>query len=357
MFNNFAYIALLFIICILLLLRRILTENSKIIASRIVCACLIIFSGFRFCVGTDYNGYVDTFEKVVTQGRYYELEWGYYWLVKIVDRIGGTAQFVFLLFAFATITFIYKFIEHFSENVELSWLVFVCIGPYYVSTFNGMRQWLAVAIFAYSLRFIKENNFKKYLLFNMIGFLFHYSAIILIPFYWVLKAKGFSVFKSVIYYLVFQIFVLTGVVDRIAEELHAKSYVEGDGALTLDWAYYLFLVLSIGFIILDLVWKMFNDENVLWKNINMLSGLTVFLAITSSDLSNIIFTRFNMYFFIGYIILIPAVISKISNKFLKPIVMVSSIVLSITYYLYVTSTAKDLLPYQMSFDLFTWLRG
>ena len=271
-------------------------------------------------------------------------------------KIGGTAQLVFLIFAFATIWLIYKFIEYFSKNIELSWLVFVCIGPYFLSTFNGVRQWLAVALFAYSLIFVKERKLKYYLLFNTIGFLFHYSAIILLPFYWIIKSKKFNVLWLVACYFAFLISARTGLVDIVAEELHAASYLTGANTLMLDWAYYFFLALSIGFMVVSAVGGVFNDDEVfVWKNINMLSGLTVFLALTTTDLSNIIFTRFNMYFFIGYLVLIPATIEKVNHRFVRPLATVGIVLMSTMYYLYVTSTSSDLLPYQMSFDLFTWL--
>ena len=357
MLNNIAYIALLLIIGFLLLLRKNIAPKQKIIISRLITFTLIVFSGFRFCVGTDYESYSYMFYRILSVGRYYDIEWGYYWLVKLVNAIGGTDQLVFLIFSFATLYFIYKFIEYFSENVELSWLVFVCIGPYFLSTFNGMRQWLVVSLFAYSLRFIKESNFRKYLIFNIVGFLFHYSAIILIPMYWLLKAKNFDLVKICICIFAFQIASTFGVLEFIAEKLHAASYLMGAEAMKLDWSYYLFFALALGFIILQFVAPEIAGDNKIFKNMNALSGLTVFLALTTSTLSNMIFTRFNMYFFIGYIILIPSVIAHLKDKGLKHITIFLVGAFSVAYFFYVTSTATDLTPYKMNFDLFTWLGG
>lgn len=357
MFNNIAYIALLLIIGILLLLRKSIVPKQKKTISRLISFALIVFSGFRFCVGTDYEGYSDMFYRILSDGRYYDIEWGYYWLVRFVNAIGGTSQLVFLIFSFITLYFIYKFIEYFSEDVELSWLVFVCIGPYFLSTFNGMRQWLVVSIFAYSLRFVKESNFKKYLILNVVGCLFHYSAIILLPMYWLLRAKNFSLVKLCICFLAFQAASMFGVLDFIAEKLHATSYLMGDAAMELDWSYYLFFVLALGFIILQIVVPEIVGDNKIFKNMNALSGLTVFLALTTSNLSNMIFTRFNLYFFIGYIILIPSVIAHLKDVKLKHITVLLVGIFSIAYFFYVTSTAPDLTPYQMNFDLFTWIGG
>ncbi len=352
MFNNLAYIILLMVIIVLLFLRKSLDSKQKRVVSRIICLCLIVFSGFRFCVGTDFKGYSDTFDKIISMGRYYEIELGYYWLVQFVHSIGGTAQLVFLIFSFATLYFIYKFIEYFSENVEISWLIFICIGPYFLSTFNGIRQWLVTAIFAYSLRFVKENKLIKYLIINAISCLFHYSAVILLPLYWLLKIKNFNLVKIIICYIVFQIASLLGVLDFIAQKLHATAYLMGAAAFELDWSYYLFFALALGFIVMQSINPKIIGDNYMFKNLNALSGLTVFLAITTVNLSNMIFTRFNMYFFVGYIILIPLFISHLKDKKLKQFVVIMVCLCSVAYYFYVTATAADLTPYLMNFKLF-----
>lgn len=357
MVNNLAYIVLLMIIGTLLYVRKTIVPKQKKYVSRLICFCLIVFSGFRFCVGTDFEGYSDMFYRILAEGRYYDIEWGYYWLVRFVNAIGGTAQLVFFIFSFITLYFIYKFIEYFSEDVELSWLVFVCIGPYFLSTFNGMRQWLVVAIFAYSLRFVKETNFKKYFFLNILGCLFHYSAILLIPLYWLLKAKNFSLAKIGICYLIFQISSMVGLLDLIADKLHATSYLEGDAMMQLDWSYYVFFALAVCFVIISIVYPDITGEDKIFKNMNALSGLTVFLALTASGLSNMIFIRYNLYFFVGYIILIPLVIAKMKDSSLRRLMTFVIIGFSTMYFFYVTSTATDLTPYQMNFDLFTWLGG
>lgn len=342
---------------LLLLVRKSIVSNQKKTISRLICFVLVVFSGFRFYVGTDYDGYLDMFYRILSDGRYYDIEWGYYWLVKLVNAVGGTAQLVFLIFSFVTIYFIYKFIEYFSEDVELSWLIFICIGPYFLSTFNGMRQWLVVSVFAYSLRFVKENNIKKYFIFNIISCFFHYSAVILLPMYWLLKSKNLNLVKVGICYLGFQAAAILGLLDFTAEKLHATSYLVGNAAMELDWSYYFFFVLALCFIILQTIVPKIVGDNEIFKNMNALSGLMVFLALTTSNLSNMIFTRFNLYFFIGYIILIPLVATHLKDGKLKQITEFLVTVLSFAYFFYITSSAPDLTPYRMNFDLFTWIGG
>ena len=352
MLDNIEYIYLLIIVGLLLVWRTRARPEQKATISRLVCFCLIFFAGFRYYVGTDYRGYTKMYLAILQEGRYYDIEWGYYWMVKFFGAIDGTPQIVFFVFSFATIYFIYKFIEHFSDNVELSWIIFLCIGPYFLSTFNGMRQWLATAMFAYSLRYVKEDNFKKYALLNAFGALFHYSTVILIPLYWVLKAKNFSLVKILATYVVFQFCAMLGIINFLAEKLHATSYLEGDAAFEMDWSYYIFLLMAVCFMLLHTVMPQITDDLCIFNNMNALSGLSVFLAFTTSGMSNMIFTRFNVFFFIGYIILVPAVLMRIKEPELKRLITFAVVALCIAYYFYITSTAEDLTPYTMKFMLF-----
>jgi hypothetical protein len=66
-----------------------------------------------------------------------------------------------------------------------------------------------------------------------------------------------------------------------------------------------------------------------------------------------VFTRFNMYFFIAYLILVPNTIAEINEREYKFLVKTAIIVLCIGYYYLVTLTANDLTPYYMNIKLFS----
>lgn len=378
MINNWTYMILLAVISFLLFIRKKLITEDKKIMSICVCICLIIYSGFRYQVGTDYDGYAGMFDLIEQHGRYYNIEWGYYGLVKLCHMINGNAQLVFLLFSAITVYFVYRYIEYFSKDVELSWFLFVCIGPYYLNTFNGMRQWLAIAVFAYSLRYVQEKKPWRYLLLNSITVLFHFSTALLLPLYFILKSDKFNMKKTILCCAGLQLLNTIGVVKLLAEILHATSYLQGDAALELDMTYYLFLAMSIAcwaFSFLkqkDTMVSGFSrgskeapsehkaryrnalsqPVNTIFESINLLSCLTVFLAITSTGISNMVFTRFNQYFFIGYLILVPQLLSIFRNY--RTLLTVGVYLLSLLYYVILTSTASDLTPYRMNFDLFSW---
>jgi hypothetical protein len=377
MINNWTYMILLAVISFLLFIRKKLLPEDKKLMSIFVCICLMIYSGFRYQVGTDYDGYAEMFDMIKLFGRYYNIEWGYYGLVKLCHAINANAQLVFLLFSVVTVYFVYRYIEYFSKDPELSWFLFVCIGPYYLNTFNGMRQWLAIAVFAYSLRYVQEKKGWHYMLLNCITSLFHFSSLLLLPLYFVLRTRRFNMKKILLCYAGLQLLNILGVVRLLADLLHASSYLQGDAAFELDQTYYLFFAMSIvcwGFSILrqnetitaelNIGRKDSTSEYKAWykkvmslpgnnifESINLLSCLTVFLAITSTGISNMVFTRFNQYFFVGYLILVPQLLSTFKKS--RTLLTIGVYLLSLLYYLMITSTASDLTPYRMNFNLFS----
>ncbi|NLE62913.1 MAG: EpsG family protein [Bacteroidales bacterium] len=348
--KNWVYLILLFVIgCILFL--NSYRPNS--IYRKIIATLLIIFSGFRSDVGTDYLGYCSMFELIARKDRYYNIEFGYYYLVKFVQLCGGTQQLVFLIMSCFTIIFIYLYIENFSKNQGLSWIIYICIGPYFLSSFNGVRQVLAVSMFAYSLKYVHNNKFWKYALINIIGGLFHYSAFVLISFYKLLQKVELTISKAILVYLSYCILLALGVLGFILTYLHATSYIIGSDLLIMDKSYNIFIVLAIAcwvyYIFIESVTK---NKLRMFLNMNILSFIMVIIALTTKDISNIVFARFNMYFFITYLILVPNTILTIKQPYKRKIANILIIILCIGYYYHISLTANDLTPYHMNFMLF-----
>jgi hypothetical protein len=348
--NNWIYILLLIAIIILLLFDKRYTHNNF---RKSVAIILMLFSGFRYCVGTDYLGYCSMFDLIATRGRYYNIEYGYYHLVKFVQLIGGTQQLVFLIMACATIMFIYQYIEEFSADKELSWLLYLCIGPYFLSSFNGVRQVLPVAMFAFSLKYMKDGKFIKYLITNLIGFLFHYSAIIAIPLYFLFKKVKLTAVKTICIYLGLLLLYKVGLVNYLLTLFHASSYILGSDSFIMDKSYVIFAVMAV------FCWAYYffvtkdQQKNLqVFLNMNLLSFLMVLLGLTTTNISNMVFARLNVYFFIAYLILVPNTLVCIKNVKYRHVTNMFVILLCFSYYFYTTITATDLTPYLLNLKLF-----
>lgn len=146
----------------------------------LLISCLFIgFSGLRYKVGIDYESYERIFHLVENSDFdiLFLKELGFVFLIKGIVFIGGTSQLMFLFCSVFYQIYIYKFVKYFKANFYLAMLIFLCISPYYFASFNGLRQSIAIAVFAYSLKYVIERNFRKYLLLLVAtGFMAHASA-------------------------------------------------------------------------------------------------------------------------------------------------------------------------------------
>lgn len=349
---NLPYLILLAISIGLLLLHKHVDDKSKGKIEIIISFCLIIFSGFRYMVGKDYYNYAYQFKKISQDfTSFSDSEIGHRVLIKICSSLGFNSQMMFLLYAIFTILLIARFIRLQSNDIELSWMLFICIGPFYLSTFNGMRQWLAVALFANALIELSNKNFRKYALLILIATLFHYSSIIMIGFYFIVKREKFGITHVVSIYVLIQILCFTGIMGFLMNMLHANEFYDSDRSTKMDSTYLLFLGISILCWLYSRIMCNPDENSIAYYNLNLLSGLMVFCALTPSPISNIVFTRINLFFFIGYIVLIPKIICDLKPEKYRVLIKSGMLFLSIAYYYKLTSSNDTMIPYIMNFNL------
>lgn len=163
-----------------------------------ICAFIIpvIVAALRYNNGRDYLMYlgmmeayevhgstVNSFESVKT------VEVGFFLLLKLCGILWGNKYFLsFGLIALIICGFTYAGIWKQSSNVILSVYLFFAIGIYFDS-FNGLRQFLALSIIFYATKYVYSGQFKNYCIMVMVAILFHYSAVIMIPVYFIRKAN------------------------------------------------------------------------------------------------------------------------------------------------------------------------
>ena len=156
---------------------------------------MIFFYGLRASnVGSDTISYINMFVEDGNQ-RLGNL-WAYMWEEKspafvlfewIFYRILPFPQ----LWLIATSAFFFiafgMFIYENSETPVYSYFMFFTIFGTFQMT--GVRQSCAMAVFLMAYRYIKEKKIVKYLLMIGLAYLFHKSAVVLLPIYWFKNRK------------------------------------------------------------------------------------------------------------------------------------------------------------------------
>jgi hypothetical protein len=220
------------------------------------------------------------------------------------------------------------------KGLYLILAIFIYSSNMAIVFMNLMRQGVAVAIFFYASTFIKERNFKKYILFMLIGAGFHSSILFLIPMYFITKIKfskaSYFIFILISYFLVYTRLaqlILNSIVSMIP--MYSKYY-NHTFLLKED-----FNLLSIGVLLnvaLIYILVLFSNktkekEYLLEKNYYMIGVLINILAISTS-----MFDRIGIYFFIFGIIAIPKIIESIKNKNLRLFFIVLATLISTSFF-------------------------
>lgn len=158
-------------------------------------AVLVFFAGFRGDFCTDYSSYADFFRiindkysfKDIINGSFYN-EKGFVFFNKIVGSFTTSETIFMLVMALLTVALFFLMFKKYSLIPWLTVLMFVGVGSYYDS-FNITRQVLAAAIFFVSVKFLEEKKFVKYCIIVLLAAMIHRTALIMIPFYFLLTMK------------------------------------------------------------------------------------------------------------------------------------------------------------------------
>ena len=250
-----------------------------------------------------------------------------------------------------TLGFAYVYILRYSPYTYLSLLIFYSFGTYYFTTFNAMRQVVVVYVFFYSLKYIEEKSFFKYIISILLcAYFFHTTAILLLPLYFILQYNYSKFLKLIILVTLLSTSNLLIVIienSRYAMYLDFEKFISDVSLVT-----YLTLLISI-----IITFFKFNDNNPSTRillNINYFSIIIIGLMVVFANTPLIMVVgRISYYFTPVLIVLIPMSIDRLTitnNK--KIILVVVSIVLYALCFisLYFNGVSNKLVPFTTIFN-------
>ncbi|PRY88365.1 EpsG family protein [Mongoliibacter ruber] len=167
----------------------------------LILLVLSFFIGFRFEVGVDWSGYVSIYHSISSNSKFnysqqfYEL--GFYslnWLMGVFD-LGY--QGVFFIMAFISWYFYFKSVP---KYIIPFFVFFLFSEEYFFWGMNGVRQFAAMGLWVFSVKFIVDRNFKLFLLLVCAASLFHSTSLLLIPFYFLPYDKLYNQFFWILIY-------------------------------------------------------------------------------------------------------------------------------------------------------------
>ncbi|NNH34595.1 EpsG family protein [Acinetobacter sp. NIPH 2377] len=153
---------------------------------------LCTFASIRnYSVGTDTSNYVSFFISGIDY-KYYiydpNVELGYQFLVYNILKFTHNYALYLLTVSIIVVSLMLYSIRKYSKNYILSIYIYITFG-FYTFLFNTLRQAIALAILFYGVKYFLEKKLIKYLIIVFIASLFHVSAWIMIPFYFLVHSK------------------------------------------------------------------------------------------------------------------------------------------------------------------------
>ena len=272
---------------------------------------IVSLCGLRYNVGTDYESYVTIFDNIKLD-NFVIIEPGYYFLNKIFLKFDFGYYFVF---------FTCSFVTYFILFYTLSREKILSLGLFFTFTFgfvflsnNIIRQGLVIPIFFYSIQFIHDKKLASYFITIIFCSLFHYSAILLMPIYWIwnfnIKQKSWAAIISLCFLLSFSNFYKSYIIKLISLAPKYSGYLLSGGeehsAIKSGMTMIVVYLLNL-FIIFNYKHVKSNSKFKLYYNL-YLSGISIsFLTMNISFLF-----RFSYYLTSLIIIILPLMIQNMN---------------------------------------------
>jgi hypothetical protein len=146
--------------------------------------CLLAgVSACRIAVGNDYWVYTQNFE-LIAQGRKVASEIGFNFIAWLIQWIFGYRAYlpIFGLYSLVTVFFFVKAIHVLSTWYAASLFLLLANG-YYFASLNNVRYYLVLTIALYSIPYLLNRAYFKFVALILIAALFHMSVLLVLPVY------------------------------------------------------------------------------------------------------------------------------------------------------------------------------
>lgn len=272
------------------------------------------------------------------------LEIGYVLLNFIVSRFTSNYMFMQLVQSLIICIPVALYVKK-SKNIVLSLVMYLAIGTY-LESFNTVRGLMAASIYTLSFQYVENGDIKKYLLITFLASLLHLSAILMIPFYWILRFK--PTIKSTFIYSMVTLFCMA-FIENIAYIYNLVFKVADGNVLSLLYrnsvgikSIAVFVLFSISSIILFIInkknaWKGNKDYLITIEERCLYNGTLIWTLLKFMTLVTGYSTRFAAYFSVFVLVFFPYTLNMyLSEKKQKLISIMLFVFCSIYFFMQTT---------------------
>ena len=302
------------------------------------CVILFFIAIFRFDVGYDYPTYyrsttiayaneLDRFEPLsrffIQIAAYFNCPW-----------------LIFVLFGIPTYLFAFIACKR-SYNFQLAFWTYVFL--FLLSSFGAIRQAAAISTLMFAVYYIKEKRLFTYLILCIIASLFHISALVMLPVYFIYHYISWKlVLLSMIAMTAFFPIVFTILLDNDIYTYYLKSTVTHEGGSLMRYFY-----IGLYLLLVSIAYKEHLLKETKQSFVALMPAL-FFPFLFGGHLGGRL--SWNLYPF--YIYIIPQVISSCGKKMKMAFMLMLCAIFFM--FLYVSIVAADkpaYTPYKTIFDV------
>jgi|GEM_PF-1728076 len=342
------------VLSLISVLSLVSNTNSKKInfGDYLIIFILVLFSGMRYLVGTDYNLYYNIYNRISYLGpieaiQQNKVEIGYSYLNYLTFVIFNNKYAIFFIVSLIIITTFICFIKLNSNNFFISIVFFYCFS-FFTNSLNIQRQYIATSILIISTYFYRRKSKLGVLITLIAAFLFHRTSIIFIVVYFLID----KVEKNKISFTVLVTAGVIGVVmyDKIISlfsnifnkyEIYGnKSYQGGIGTNLM-----ILIFLIIALLIMYLKKKKILDEKMKFYSNIYIFGIPFYIV----SLKSYLIMRIAMVYFGVYAIILVPEIFKIFNKKIRVSAYVYYSLLMISWFYFYLINQNGVIPYRTIF--------
>ena len=301
----------------------------------------ILLSGLRnITVGSDTQAYLTFFERIDyhytwrevmtyvfyrywTGGRWFEPLYVLY--IKVFHTITVNPQIFLIITALIIFLPLEKYLYDNSKDVSMSAMIYMCLF-FQCFGITAIRQAIALSMVSlWGFQFVKERKLSWYILTVAIAFMFHASAIIMLPYYFLYQIKLTKKMR-IIYAVGVGVLLWTKeYIIQIAAKMVGLVYVGVEGQKAFNMVLIMLAVTGYLLVRYDYIIVKRTENTGL---INAILAGTLILPFTQIDNT---YMRLCYYYYMALMVVIPEIIEDFPQKLHIPIRICAYLGMSILF--------------------------
>lgn len=316
-------------------------KRLKYIFISIATLQLILLLSLRHStIGIDVPGYVSFFKRSILSSTIdHRFELGYKALNNIIGILTNNEQIFLTIVAILSIAPVGRFIYKYSKMPFLSFTIYIAFN-YYAFTFSGLRQAISFAIIFISYDYIKDRKLMKFLICVVCASLFHKSALIFLPAYFIYRIKINKIVIGSLIALDLVIFIFRKSIFTffINNFYQSFSIVESS---SYTWMAFCALIVLMGSFVYKSMINISDDNSGLYMFLLIGISLMIFASVGNNVM------RIADYYYMFVIIFIPEALTAVKDKKLALVVGYLVIIgLIIIYLWFLKGSPYGIVPYR-----------